>query len=162
MEKAEFIDKNYLGYVKKTRPGCRAIIIKDGKMLLSCLTKYSYCMIPGGGKEENESLEECCRREIEEETGLLIEVGEPQLQIDEYFTTEHVINTYFLGKVVGEGKQRLTEDEIKAGLAPSWVSIEEALALFGKYEGYKPEFEIISNLYRREYTALVKVLKREK
>jgi ADP-ribose pyrophosphatase YjhB (NUDIX family) len=45
-------------------------------------------MSPGGGLEENESLTECCKREILEETGVIADVGEQLFTINEYVFNE--------------------------------------------------------------------------
>lgn len=42
-------------------------------------------MIPGGGLERNESDEECCIREIAEETGVQVETSDCLLEIAEYY-----------------------------------------------------------------------------
>ena len=40
-------------------------------------------MILGGGLENNESNEECCVRKIAEKTGMIVDVSECMLEIDE-------------------------------------------------------------------------------
>jgi ADP-ribose pyrophosphatase YjhB (NUDIX family) len=65
--------------------------------------------IPSGGKEKNETFQECCVREIEEETGYITEIIEEIMvkkgvieEVDESYEIEvH----YFLVKAVG-GKRK--------------------------------------------------------
>lgn len=60
----------------------RAIIIDNDEVLLMFRRKIKngitkeYYAIPGGGLEENETIEECVKREIQEEFNLEIEVKE--------------------------------------------------------------------------------------
>ncbi|HNS15886.1 MAG TPA: NUDIX domain-containing protein, partial [Syntrophorhabdaceae bacterium] len=59
-------------------PVTAAIIEKDGRVLIAKRKRaYSGYLweFPGGKMEEGESLEECLKREIEEELGIEIEVG---------------------------------------------------------------------------------------
>ena len=57
----------------KIREGCRGILIRDSKILLSYEKNIDQYLIPGGGIEEGESLAECCIREMAEETGVEVE-----------------------------------------------------------------------------------------
>ena len=61
------IQNDFQGKVYYTRHACRAIIINKGKILLSYESKNDKYLIPGGGIEENESLIDCCKREVLEE-----------------------------------------------------------------------------------------------
>ncbi len=60
----------------------RAIIIDGDEILLMFRRKIKdgkvkeYYAIPGGGKEENETIEECVKREIQEEFNIEVSVGE--------------------------------------------------------------------------------------
>lgn len=51
-----------------------AIIIEDGKLLVSKDNKDNFYKIPGGTLEEGESLEDCAIREFNEETGFSCEL----------------------------------------------------------------------------------------
>lgn len=55
------------------RPSARSIIIKDHKIAMVHSIKYNYYKFPGGGLEQNETLEEAVIRETLEEAGLIIE-----------------------------------------------------------------------------------------
>lgn len=55
---------------------CAGIVRKDDKLLL-VKSKYEgsiYWIFPGGGLEPGESMEECVKREVKEETGININV----------------------------------------------------------------------------------------
>ena len=80
----DIVGENYLGSWDETRTACRGIVIDGEHMLLSYETKTNQWMIPGGGVEDNESDEECCIREIAEETGIEVEPLRFLLEIDEY------------------------------------------------------------------------------
>ena len=59
---------------KYLREGCRGIIVRDGKILLSYEKEVDQYLIPGGGLEEGESLSDCCIRELAEECGAVVKV----------------------------------------------------------------------------------------
>ena len=85
MKTIEIVGENYCGNWDKTRTACRGIVIDGDRILLSYAAKTNQWMIPGGGLESNESDEECCIREIAEETGIVVETSQCLLEIDEYY-----------------------------------------------------------------------------
>ena len=60
-----------------TRPASYAVIVRDEEVLLTHYRTPSAqgWTLPGGGVELHESPQECCRREVLEETGYHVEVG---------------------------------------------------------------------------------------
>ena len=53
--------------------GCRGILVRDGKILLSYYKNENQYLIPGGGVEADEDLAHCCIRELAEETGVMVQ-----------------------------------------------------------------------------------------
>lgn len=96
------------------RVSSRAIIIDDGKLLVMFRRKKKkdgtvkeYYVIPGGGLEEGETLEENVVRELKEEFNVDIEIIK-FLMKEEY---EDTIANYFLCKIVS-GKPKLGGEEL--------------------------------------------------
>ena len=139
---------------KNTREGCRALIINEGKILLSVEDATGLCMLPGGGVEEGESYPDCCCREILEECGYNIATGDCILKLSEYYFDYLFINYYFVCEIIGEGDRCLTELEMERGLMPKWVDFDEALDLFSRHEEWADLDEDRRGTYEREYTAL--------
>lgn len=67
----------------KTRVACRGIVVKDSRIFVSHEVKTDVYMIPGGGMEENGTPEECCAREVREETGYIVKPGRCFLTVNE-------------------------------------------------------------------------------
>ncbi len=142
---------------ERERAAGRAIIIENGKILLTHEKNTGVYMTPGGGLEGNETLEECCRREVGEEAGYEIEVTQPFITVKEYSFETLYISNYFLCRVTGTCHNSLTEIEKEHGAVPEWISIEKAFELFGQYDTKR---EDIRSLYLREFTVLNKLKNR--
>ena len=145
---------NYSGHWNKTRTACRGIVIRDGKLLLSYETITGQWMLPGGGLEQGESEQDCCIREIAEETGVLIRPSDCVLEIDEYYGDFKWVNRYFFGEVTGETAISLTDREKEVGMAPRWLPLEEIIRIFSEHASYTDTDEMRRGMYLREYTAL--------
>ena len=78
---AESNNDDYKGYVNNLRHACRGIIINNGNVLLCYESNEGKYIIPGGGQEDNESLEQCCERELLEETGMIVKTNPCYLEI---------------------------------------------------------------------------------
>ncbi len=135
-----------------SRIGCRAIIIENGRILLSYEVNTGVYLSPGGGLESGETFEECVIREVREETGNVVKILRPFINVNEYFYEKVYESKYFVCEVIGKDKPSLTEVEILHGVQPEWVEIDRALEIFGSYESIADE-ELAAQ-YKREYTVL--------
>ncbi len=146
----------------KTRVGSRAIIIRDGNILLSHETRSGWYLIPGGGLEEGETPETCCIREVEEETGLIVRPNRHFLTMHEYYEDACYVSHYFECQIEAQGCLRLTEEERRRGAEPVWLPLEEAVVIFSLHQSYAATSEEKRGSYLREYTALQAYLEEEK
>lgn len=146
---------------ERIRVACRAIITDGNKILLSHELNTGVYLIPGGGLESGETLEECCKREIREETGYEIKAVKHLFTVNEHFRNILYVSNYFLCEIIGKGEQSLTENEIEHGVVPEWVEIKNALEIFGSYGDYAEINEEIEGQYKREYTVICKYFKKQ-
>ena len=81
------------------RLAVRAVILRDDRLLLVNAWKgqtHLWCA-PGGGVELHQALPEALAREVREETGLVVEVGDPCL-VNEFHDPSgpfHQVDVYF-------------------------------------------------------------------
>ena len=158
MKVIDIVGEKYLGKWDKTRTACRGIIIDDEKILLSYETKNGQWMIPGGGLEDNETDKECCIREIAEETGMIVDVSECILEIDEYYENWKWVNKYFICKITGATEIKLTQREQEVGMITKWLPVDEIKEIFSKHGTYAEIDEMRRGMYLREYTALTELI----
>lgn len=91
----------------------RAIIIDGDEILLMFRRKIKngvvneYYAIPGGGQEENETIEECVKREIKEEFNLDIEVKEYLGKVEDEKNIGHLYNAKIIGGTFELGGEEL-------------------------------------------------------
>lgn len=79
----------------------RAIIINKRNEILMCFSnKLNHLEFPGGHLEENETLSECLKREVLEETGIFINEDEAKL----FYTIQYFCKNYH-----NKAKNRLVE-----------------------------------------------------
>jgi len=97
-------------YVFKVRVG--VVVIHENRLLLLRQNDRPFWVLPGGTLEPDESLADCARREIQEETSLDIIVGR-LLYAADFIRTEppeykpkHTIDVFFLAEEV-HGEARL-------------------------------------------------------
>ena len=154
MKTVEILGANRFENYTKTREGSRAIIVEDGKILLTHERNSGWWLIPGGGLEEGETPETCVIREVEEETGLLVRPLSRFLTLHEYYEEYRYTGYIFICEVVGKGRMNLTDAEKKRGVQPEWIPLQDAIDLFSKHESYAEESEEKRGSYQREYTVL--------
>ena len=159
MKIIEITGSNYDGEWDKVRTACRAIVLKDGQIRLSYEALTGQWMLPGGGLEDGESEADCCRREVGEETGLLVRPSSCLFEIDEYYEDYRYINRYFAAEIIGSTEIRLTEREQEAGMEPRWLPLEQIIDIFSQHAAYADTDEMRRGMYFREYTALMEFVR---
>jgi ADP-ribose pyrophosphatase YjhB (NUDIX family) len=108
-----------------------AVLLRKGNQVL--LVRHykndmKYWLLPGGGLEFGETIENCARRELMEETNLEIEVGD-FLFMNESIPPDHhrhVVNLYYEGRILG-GELKLGDD--KALYEVGFVDIDQIPSL---------------------------------
>jgi len=151
-------NKIYADPPERVRVSCRAFVIDKDKLLLSHEVNKNVYMSPGGGLEDGETLSECCKREVQEETGYIVRVLHKFLVVNEYSFETLYISHYFLCEIIGKGEAHLTETEIDHGITPAWLSFDKALSVFGTYESKQLDHR---SLYLREFTTIQKYLEQK-
>ena len=142
------------------RVTCRGIVVNEGKILISHETVDDTLLIPGGGMEDGETPEECCRREVFEETGYHIIPRRNFADVHMYFgSSSKFINHFFVCDIVSQGKPQLMDYEEELGLIPDWFELKEAYGIFADYKKYKDVNHEKYVLYQREFLALDSYLK---
>ena len=159
MKTVEISGANRFETWSRTRAGSRAVVVRDGKILLSHETVSGWWLVPGGGMEGDETPEACCVRETEEETGVLVRPLVQFLTLNEYYEVYRYISHYFICEMAGRGQMRLTEAEKRRGLEPRWLPLREALGIFSQHQSWAAVSEEKRGSYLREYTALLEYLK---
>ena len=154
MKTVEILGANRFETFTKTRAGSRAVVVRDGMILLSHETVTGWRLIPGGGLEAGETPEACCIRETEEETGFIVKPLRQFLTLYEYYEEYRYISHYFLCEITGAGRMRLTDAEKRRGLEPEWLPLEDAVRIFSRHQEYADVSEEQRGSYLREYTAL--------
>lgn len=150
--------KTYSDPPERVRVASRGILLDGNKILLSHEVNTGVYMSPGGGLEAGETLEECCIRELREETGYEVKPVKHFLAINEYCFETLYISNYFICELIGKGNQALTKIEVDHGITPEWVEIPKALEIFGEYDSKR---EDIRSLYLREYTVINKLVEKK-
>jgi ADP-ribose pyrophosphatase YjhB (NUDIX family) len=117
----------------KTWYGSAGVCINDKSGILMVLQgtpeEIKTWSIPSEGLEKGETFEECCKREIEEETGYIVNIVQ-ELQIKKGFYEEHDLNYevhYFLVKVVGGSRKIQDPDQLIYDIR--WISLDSLKTL---------------------------------
>lgn len=113
------------------RPSARAVIVKDGKVLLNYIKKFESYEFPGGGIEAGETPEQAMIREVAEETGrvvipesvrefgIVIRRQQDSMDPDGFFEQR---NYYYFCDITDEVVPRKPDEhELKEGAEPVFV-----------------------------------------
>ncbi len=115
------------------RKASRSIVSnKSSQIALLYVSKHKYHKLPGGGVENTENIKETLKREVMEEVGVNILIGDEIGAIIEYRDEfrQLQISYCFFSKVVGEvTTPNFTESELVNGFELKWVTLDEAITL---------------------------------
>jgi len=93
------------------------VFVEDNGIKKVVLVKHEsslngiYYMLPGGGLELTESVEECVIREVHEECGLNVRVKKFIFCKDVYSETDHTLDMIFLCEKIGGNLENLDPDK---------------------------------------------------
>jgi len=139
----------------------RAVIVQDGRLLI--VNAYPgdssdlWCA-PGGGVEKGASMPDNLQREVFEETGLAIRVGEPCLvsEFNQKSSGFHQVDVFFHARVIGRARGEGWVDTEGVVNRHRWVTESELRLVrfkpdsllqiaFGRAEGvlYDPLEELV-------------------
>ena len=92
-----------LGGIFKVRPS--GVLIEDSRLLLlgQTVTTKRHWSLPGGALEHGETIEHCLVRELKEETGLDVKVGDLLYVTDRITGKDHIVHMTFLVSNAGTG-----------------------------------------------------------
>lgn len=155
MKTIDIYGENRFKQYTKVREACRGIVIHDDKILLTYEVNTDQWNIPGGGLENDESIQECCVRELAEETGCVVKINKKYLTVNEYYEDWLFVSHYYICDYIGETERTLTKREIEVGLEPRWIPLNEAIDIFSKHQDYDDEDECKRGIYLREHNALL-------
>ncbi|MFA5741351.1 MAG: NUDIX hydrolase [Candidatus Izemoplasmatales bacterium] len=150
---ADGIDRAHIA-LQNRHISCRGIVIKNDKILGEYWQTTDVFNLPGGGVEPNETFAQCCAREITEETGVIVTVGDQTCVVMEYFANETWESHFFRCNVISEdvNRQTLTEAEKQANLTIKWYDIYEFLGILENYTSQNPYGD---NIHQRELIGLL-------
>lgn len=124
------------GGLVKRRLAVRALIVRDGRLLMVHSRVQGDWKFPGGGVEPRESTADALVREVAEETGYRTtgpqtpagRVVERAAGRDVPGSRFEMESLYFWAEVAGDpGPLALEDYERHLGFAPGWVSVDDAL-----------------------------------
>ena len=154
METINIYGDNRYAEHTKVREACRGVVVRNGMILLTYEVSTDQWFIPGGGLEGAESAQQCCIRELAEETGFVVNPLYQFATINEYYEEWLYISHYFLCEITGETQRLLTQREAEVGLEPRWIPQQEAISIFSKHQDNAHD-EMKRGVYLREYKALL-------
>lgn len=171
MKKIIINDNNLkLNEIDEIKDKCRVIFIDDNNKILVVHYGEIY-LLPGGKVDGNESIYDAAKREIKEETGMIINNEDLLLQYKlsfyqkNYLNRKHelvnrLINTYYflsnIEYIIDNNNISLTEEEKKSNFELVLLSIEDIEEII-KINNNNPR----NDFFNRELEILIEFIKKD-
>ena len=131
------MDKSEPNFLPPLRPTARAVIRRRSSLLVQVkahLDKGRYFTLPGGRQEIGETLQDCVRRECEEEIGAEVDVGQ-LLHVAEVFKKKadgicHQIEVLFECTVADGYEPRLGPHPDSSQVDTVWANLTKDASMF--------------------------------
>jgi ADP-ribose pyrophosphatase YjhB (NUDIX family) len=121
------------------RVSCRGVVVAEGRILVVRQPGLDVTTLPGGGLEAGETLADCVKREIAEETGVIIGTAFERCTVVEYFVDSIWETHYFACEDSGATvPTKPTEEESRLGLEALRMDLFDFLSLLETYESTNP------------------------
>lgn len=118
--------------MSEKRVSARAIIIHEGKLVSMYREKQDrvFYTFPGGGMNEGESEEECVRREVMEEFGLVVQPIKKVYRYERSTSIEHFYLVEWISGEFGSGVGEEFQDDRNNGVyIPKFIEISQIPSL---------------------------------
>lgn len=161
MKVIEIFDDNYSPnrVYEKIRYATRAVILNGEKVFVEYAKSQPIIMLPGGGREGDESKEDCVVRECQEECGLVVKPVKQLFVIKEYFNDVIFHSCYMLCEAVGNCQSNLTQTENELALKSYYQDVRIACNdLKNILDSIQDKESELYGMNYREYLALKEVL----
>ena len=114
--------------MEKKKERARAIIVREGRLVSMYREKQGriYYTFPGGGMEENESEEDCVKREVFEEFGIIVKPIKKVYTYENKISKEHFYLAEWLSGEFGSGKGEEFQENRNNGIyLPKFIKISD-------------------------------------
>jgi 8-oxo-dGTP diphosphatase len=142
----EYINKPNEDIVYTKRIGSYGLLLNENRKLAIIKTSTGY-FLPGGGLEQDESLEECLKREFREETSIDVHVSDKLSSISYFFySTTLNIHMESVGHFYKCSYEKKLDEKCEDDHELVWLELEMASKLLFLENQKKAVLDFLQNL----------------